>query len=109
MSYFIVDQLKTKQPVDGVEMKIISGEKMMMVFFRMEPGAVIAEHTHPHEQMGAVLEGALELTIADEKKIVGPGEAYHIASDITHSCRCLDQPTRILEVFAPPREDFLKM
>jgi len=109
MSYFTIDQLEVKQPVDGVEIQIISGEKMMMVFFRMQPGAALPEHTHPHEQMGTVLEGELELVIDSQKKIVGPGEAYHIASNVIHSGRCLDRPTKVLEMFSPPREDFLKM
>jgi quercetin dioxygenase-like cupin family protein len=109
MSFFNVDQLYVRHVADGVKLRIIAGEKMMMAFFYMQPDAVLPEHAHPHEQMGTVLEGALEVTIGGHKQVVGPGEAYHIAANLAHSGRCLDQPARVLEMFAPPREDFLKL
>ena len=107
MSFYNISELKTQQPAEGVELRIITGAKMSMAFFRLQPGAVIPEHTHPHEQMGTVLQGAMEVTIADEKQIVTEGAAYHIPSDQPHSGRCLDKPAQVLEVFSPPREDLI--
>ncbi len=107
MTFYNINELKTQQPVEGVELRIITGAKMSMAFFRLNPGAAIPEHNHPHEQMGTVLQGAIELTIGDETQVVTQGAAYHVLSNQPHSARCLDKPTHILEAFSPRREDLI--
>lgn len=108
MTYYVVKEMTPKIPAEGVEMRIISGEKMTMVFFRLESGAEIPEHSHPHEQMGTVLKGSIELTIDKEKRIVNQGDAYHVRSNVIHSGRCLGSVSEVLEVFSPPREDYIQ-
>ena len=108
MSYFVVKELEAKQLVEGVEIRVIPGEKMTMVFFHIEPGAEIPEHSHPHEQMGTVIKGSLEFVLGGEKRIVKEGDAYHVPSDMVHSGRCGESPSQILEVFSPPREDYMQ-
>jgi quercetin dioxygenase-like cupin family protein len=105
MSYFVVDQLEPKSPAEGVEMRIIEGEKMTMVFFQLAPDAEIPEHSHPHEQMGTVLEGSIEFVLDGERQVVEKGQAYHVPSNAVHNGRCLTDPAVVLEVFSPPRED----
>ena len=107
MTFYNISELKTQQPAEGVELRLITGAKMSMAFFRLKPKAVIPEHTHPHEQMGTVLQGALEVTIGGETQIINQGVAYHIPSEMPHSAQCLDQPTHVLEMFSPPREDLI--
>ena len=107
MGYFVIKELEAKIPAEGVEMRIISGKKMTMVFYNIEPGAEIPEHSHPHEQMGTVLEGSIELTIGKDKRILKQGDAYHVPSDAVHSGRCLGSTAEILEIFSPPRDDLL--
>ena len=108
MSYYVIKEMDPKIPAEGIEMRVISGEKMTMVFFHVEPGAEIPEHSHPHEQMGTVLKGSIELTIDKDKRIVNQGEAYHVRSNVVHSGRCLGSASEVLEVFSPPREDYLQ-
>jgi quercetin dioxygenase-like cupin family protein len=89
-----------------VEIKSLTGEKMSMVVFSIAPGADIPDHSHPHEQMGTILKGSLELTIGDETKKVRPGDAWCIPSDVVHSGHCLDEATEVMEFFSPPRDDY---
>jgi quercetin dioxygenase-like cupin family protein len=105
MSYFVLKEMDPKQPAEGVEVRVIPGERMTMAFFHLEPGAKIPEHAHPHEQMGTVLKGSIELAIGEENKVVKEGCAYHIPPNVPHSGRCLEAPCEVLEVFSPPRED----
>jgi quercetin dioxygenase-like cupin family protein len=105
MSYFLLEELAAKEPAEGVEIRVIPGEKMTMAFFHLEPGAKIPEHDHPHEQMGTVLKGSIELAIGEENKVVMEGYAYRVPPNVVHSGRCLDAPSEVLEVFSPPRED----
>jgi len=105
--FYSIKDLKVKKPGSGVEMRAAHGDRMTMAFFSLAPGALIPEHAHPHEQMGTVLSGAIELIVDGEKRVVEKGGAYHIPSDVVHSGRCLDGPAEVLEVFSPPREDFM--
>ena len=108
MPFFVVNELEAKEIADGVELRIVSGKRMTMVFFHLAPGANIPEHSHPHEQMGTVLKGSIELALGEEKRIVKEGEAYHVPSNMIHSGRCLEASSEVLEVFSPPRDDLLQ-
>ena len=50
--------------------------------FRAGEGAV--EHSHPQEQMMYVLEGQLQVEMAGETRILGPGELSHMPPNVPH-------------------------
>jgi quercetin dioxygenase-like cupin family protein len=104
--FFNVDELRSKQMAEGVKIRVAYGEKIMMSYVNVEPKTTIAEHSHPHEQMGMFLEGEAEFTIGDEKKIVKPGEAYLIPSNVKHKVITFDKPVLALDIFSPPREEY---
>ena len=91
----------------GIKIRVVAGEKIMFSFLDFEPGGVIDSHSHPHEQMGLVLEGEFELTIGDETKIVKAGDAYVIPGNVPHRAASTGKTARTLDVFSPPREDYL--
>ncbi len=109
MNHFKIQDLPTKQPAPGVLIRLVPGEKMTFVYFEIAPGAEVREHSHPHEQIGMLLEGTLDLTVEKETRTVRPGEAYHIPSNLPHKGLAKGGTVRLIEVFAPPREDFLKL
>lgn len=90
----------------GVVLRPIWGERLMLVRVEMEAGAEVPRHSHPHEQGGIVLEGEMEFTIGDERRRVGPGDAYLIPGGVEHQVRVGDRPAVALDVFSPPREDY---
>ncbi len=106
MAFFDLSDINPRNLSQGVEMRVLSGEKMMMVFFKLAPGAEIPEHAHPHEQMGTVLEGEVELVIDGEKRVVRKGNAYHIPPGVPHSGGGRAVSAQVLDVFVPPREDY---
>ena len=106
MRHFVIKELEPRSPADGVEMRVVHGEKMTIVYFSLAPGAEMPEHSHPHEQMGTVLAGKIEIVVDGEKKIIDQGSVYHVPSNAVHSGRCLELPSEAIEVFSPPREDF---
>lgn len=105
MTFYEIQSLPPKSPAAGVQMRIIPGANMTVAFFSLAPGATVPEHAHPHEQIGTVVKGAIELTVAGEKKVVAAGGAYHIPGDVPHSGQNLDAPAEIIEIFAPARQD----
>jgi quercetin dioxygenase-like cupin family protein len=105
MNHFVLKQMTPRVPGPGVELRAIHGEKMSMVFFKLEPGAAVPLHAHPHEQIGTVLKGSIEFIVGDEKRIVHEGEAYRVPSNVMHGGKCGESPSEIIEVFSPVRED----
>ena len=106
MTFYAVDDIVPKHPADGVAVRVIHGERMSVAFFTIAGGSGVPEHVHSHEQIGTVLKGELQLSIAGEKQIVTAGGAYHIPSGVTHSGLCLKGPAEVIEMFAPVREDW---
>jgi quercetin dioxygenase-like cupin family protein len=104
--FFDVDKLQSKQIMEGAKIRVAYGEKVMMSYVNIEPNTTIAEHSHPHEQMGMFLEGEAEFTIGDEKKMIKPGMAYLIPSNVKHKVVTSDKPVLALDIFSPPREEY---
>jgi quercetin dioxygenase-like cupin family protein len=91
----------------GVEIRTTAGRGIMLSVVHFEAGSVVADHSHPHEQMGILLEGRLEFTVGGVTQVLGPGEIWRIPGGISHSVRALGGPAVALDVFHPIREDYL--
>ncbi len=90
----------------GIRRRVLGGDKMMSVEVTLEKGAVVPEHNHPHEQISHVLAGKLDFTVGGQRKIVSAGEAVLIPSHAPHHVTALEASV-VVDVFSPPREDFL--
>jgi quercetin dioxygenase-like cupin family protein len=91
----------------GVAITTTAGRGMLFSFVDLEPGSVVAPHSHHHEQMGILISGRLEFTIGDVTRVVGPGDIWRIPSGVVHTVRAIDGPAVALDVFHPIREDYL--
>lgn len=81
------------------------GEKAMICEITAEEGVVIPLHSHPHEQVGYVISGQVELVSAGETFIARAGDSYAIPGHVEHSARFL-APSQLIEVFSPVREEY---
>lgn len=109
MSKYIVsrDQCSKHGIFPGVNIYTAAGQQLMLSFVEFEPHAVVQPHSHPHEQMGLLLEGELTFVIGDEKQVVRPGQMWRIPGGVVHSATAGDTPVKALDVFHPIREDYL--
>jgi quercetin dioxygenase-like cupin family protein len=107
MSYF-VSRAETSQHeiFPGVHIFTMAGERMMISLVEFAPRAVVQPHSHPHEQMGMLLEGELTFTIDGETRTLLPGEMWRIPGGVVHSAVAGDKPVKALDVFHPVREDY---
>lgn len=88
---------------------IFSSERVMFLLVKIEPREIVPEHSHPHEQMGICLKGRAEFSSGEESRIVEEGTFYWIKPGEKHSVKPLGDETCIfLDVFNPPREDYLE-
>ena len=79
----------------------------MVCWVRIEPYRTLPIHRHPHEQLGVVLEGAVEVTVGNEARRLGPGDAYSVPPDVPHGGVTQAEACLVLETFTPVREDYL--
>ncbi|MHA2367732.1 MAG: cupin domain-containing protein [Candidatus Hodarchaeales archaeon] len=88
---------------------IVVGEKAMMMKLTIEPGIPTPPHSHPHEQMGHVLEGKGILFAGGESIEVEAGTSFWIPPDVPHNFDATgSKPAILIEAFSPPREDYLE-
>ena len=104
--FFSWQDIPEKVPKEGVTMRVVSGEKGMMVFFDIEPNVEIPVHSHPHEQMGTVLEGELTMSINGVEQVLKAGDGYIAPSGMPHGARAGSQGAKVVDFFSPPREDY---
>jgi quercetin dioxygenase-like cupin family protein len=90
----------------GVDIFTTFCDEMMMSLVEMEPHAVVEEHSHPHEQVGLMLEGEAEFTIGGERRRVTPGVMWRIPGGVVHKVVAGERPVRAIDIFHPPREDY---
>ena len=105
----VIVQNKSKEYVNaiaGVRRKTLGvGEKGLLGEFILEAGAVLPLHTHPHEQIGYLVSGALDFIIDGQEYSALPGDSWAIPGHIEHSARALENSVAV-EVFVPIREDY---
>ena len=88
---------------------LISGEKCMMMINTIEPGIPTPPHSHPHEQIGFLIEGTGVLYIDGETQEMESQATFLVPSNAAHKFDATgDKPAVLIEAFAPPREDYLE-
>lgn len=92
-------------PVDDVTLTpLAAGERISINTGRLEPGAVVPEHSHEHEQVGYVVHGELTLVVDGEATTVREGESFALASGEPHAAENrTDEPAVAVDAFSPPR------
>ncbi len=103
------DEMEKEHVVDGIERRIISGDRMMLTHVYLRKGAVVPLHSHDNEQLTYILEGALRFWVGDEgseRVDVRAGEVLHIPSNVPHKAEALED-TLDVDIFSPPRQDWL--
>ena len=98
---------ESSEAADGVHLALLAGtESMNVQHFEIEPGAVVEEHSHPHEQTGFICEGELTFLVDGEVVVCGPGDSYAIPGEQPHAAENNgDETVRGVDVFSPPREN----
>jgi quercetin dioxygenase-like cupin family protein len=96
-----------REVLDKIRQKtLVHGDKTLMAEFRLDKGAVLPRHSHPHEQTGYLVAGCLDLTIGAESHRVEPGGSWCIAGNVEHGAVAREDSVAI-EVFSPVREDYI--
>ena len=89
-----------------IDREMIVGDQIMLARVYIQKGGHVPLHQHHNEQVTYILEGALKFAIDGKEIVVNAGEVLCIPSNMPHEAWALED-TVDLDVFNPPREDWL--
>lgn len=101
-----VQTADTVELVPGVEItRLSSGERLQGQYVSMAPDSRVDTHHHPNEQLTFVLDGELDLVLADERFTLVAGESLLIPGDVAHAAETGSETgATAFDVFSPPRD-----
>jgi quercetin dioxygenase-like cupin family protein len=105
MPFFKADDLPVTEMMEGVWRRAVYLDNVMLTFFDFEPGRVIPEHAHPHEQISFVLEGEMVFTLDGETRTLQAGEGATVPPNVPHGAT-FPGPARVVDAWHPVREDY---
>ena len=95
-------------PFPGASVHFITGEKLSVIFSTIEPNVKIPVHQHEAEQIMIVIDGAGD-QISDGKLYhLEKGDVFIAASNEPHGTYVSDKGLKLIEVFCPPRYDYIE-
>ena len=106
---FVKSKDVQSEELDGsISRKILArGGSLMTVEVAFKKGGVGALHSHSHEQISYVTQGSFLYIIEDGEKILCAGDSCYVPPGALHGVTALED-AKLIDVFTPQREDFLK-
>lgn len=83
----------------------LTGRALQLIDERYAPGADSGKILlrHEGEEGGVVISGRLEVTVGDQKRVLGPGDAYLFDSRLPHRFRNVgEEPCTVISACTPP-------
>ncbi len=90
----------------GVRARVFPGVHAMLSMVTLESHSVSPVHSHPEEQWGVCLEGEWIRIQDGVEHHVKAGEFWQTPPNVPHGGRTLDARCVVLDIFAPPREEY---
>lgn len=93
---------------DGARRRVLAhGAGLMLVQFEFDAGVTSWHHHHPHEQVGYVVSGEIDLVMDGQATLrLAAGGSYYVPPGVPHHI-VTHAPTVLVDAFAPARDDFL--
>ncbi len=105
MPLVTLDTVPVREIFPGINARLIHTDKVSHSWVDITAGASFPEHRHPHEQIVSVLEGELELVVEGKPHRLTAGLVFVIPPNAPHYGRGITA-CRVLDAFAPVREDY---
>jgi quercetin dioxygenase-like cupin family protein len=106
MYFAELSERSPKEVSPGVQTRTFWADRMLVSVIEFAPHSVVPNHTHPHEQVGLVMEGELYMTIGGKTRLMKSGEVYLIPGNVEHGGRTEEKPAKVFDVFSPVRDEY---
>lgn len=104
-----LSELAPQQIWERISARSLHGELITLSVVELDPGAVVAEHSHANEQLGIVLRGRMSFRVGDERRELDAGGAWCIPANTPHEATAGPDGAVVIDVFAPPRDDWRQL
>ena len=92
----------------GITRQMIWGDRLMVCRLTIGAFVVTPVHSHPHEQITLVERGRVEFFVEGQSRIAAAGDLLVFPSNCQHGATMLDEEVVLIDIFSPPREEFLE-
>ncbi len=99
--------IPVERVAEGVQRQMIYGDRLMVCRLTIAARTVTPVHSHLHEQITLVERGRVEFVVDGQRRTAGAGDVLLFPSNIQHGATMLDEDVVLIDIFSPPREDFL--
>jgi len=110
MTAFTYEQLPITPIRPGAERRLAYTDHLMMVVVDFHDGPQAQPdplHSHPHEQVSYVAAGEILVFLDGQPTRLGAGDVFTVPAGRPHTIQLLSEHARLVDCFAPIREDFL--
>jgi quercetin dioxygenase-like cupin family protein len=98
---------KIIQPFPRVTRRILAHSPgLMLTEHTLEKGAILPEHSHPHQQLVFLRSGKLIIEMGGERLNVDEGDSLVILPNVPHKVTVLEESVA-MDIFSPARDDYL--
>ena len=98
MGFLDLKTLKLDEFRPGIWSKVESGANLTMGFMEIAANKEGTAHEHPFDQCGIVIDGEIEMSMGEEKKLLRPMETYFIPAGVKHNWKTVGLAAKILDV-----------
>ncbi len=98
MGFWDLRTLKLDEFRPGIRSRLESGSNLTMAFMEIAPSKEGTPHDHPFDQCGVVIEGEVEMSVGEEKKLLRPMETYFIPAGTKHNWKTISSAAKILDI-----------
>lgn len=97
-----------KTMLEGIQRQTLAnGEKSLLCKFILEKDADLPWHSHPHEQIGYLISGAIKFMAEGQEDFIATlGDSWVFPGEVKHAAKVLER-TELVEVFVPARVDYI--
>ena len=92
----------------GITTRVFPGDEAMISVVRVEPNAEGPVHSHPQEQWGLLIRGSATRLQGENTFEVREGDFWRTPGNVRHGVIGGPDGAVIVDVFAPPREEYLE-
>ena len=97
-----------RQLAEGITTRVFPGEQAMLSLVRCEANTAGSIHSHPEEQWGMCLDGSGVRIQGGIEVPFEKGDFWRTPGGVKHGIRVGPEEATVLDIFAPPREAYLK-
>ena len=104
----IADLIAAQRGPDHVYADFLRSDLLSVGLASWPAGSVDTQQPHTEDEVYYVVEGRATITVAGERRAVGPGSVVFVATGVEHRFTDIEEDLQVLVFWAPPRHSMRK-